>query len=112
MTPFAPVSSYTRFLASGRQNLALGQTIDSAPIAILKSLLEEVVPFSGLVDTIAGKIKEYYHIHDPQAKFLGCEYETYTSGSDDYQYRTKTYGNENCTGGYIYMVTYEQFFFV
>ncbi len=105
-------SDYDNYLASGTQNIALGEALDALTVTALSTLIGLTHPYVGIAVSIAGVAKAVYDVIiaiDPKTENLGCAYTTYTAGASDYKYINKFYSNKECTGEYDLEVSYEHF---
>lgn len=106
-------SSYSSFLASGKQKVGLGKTIDRITAGALLAILGGISYWAQLTcDGIsaAADVLNAIKSANPKTKVIGCKYSTYTHGSYDYKYILKHYPNKGCTGKkYKTKTIYEHF---
>ncbi len=94
-------SSYSSFLASGKQNIRLGKAIDKITAHALLAALGSINFWAGLTCngiSAAADVRDTIKSANPKTKVIGCKYSTYVHGSSDYKYILKHYPNESCTG--------------
>lgn len=105
-------SDYDDFLASGKQNVALGKALDELTITALSAVIGSLHSYLGIAVSLAGVAEKVYNVLvkvNPKTEYLGCTYTTYIAGASDYKYINKFYSNAECTGKYRREVSYEHF---
>lgn len=105
-------SDYNKFLNSGKQNIALGKSMDVLTATALSLILSKVNTYVGIaVDlfNVAVGVKTVIESINPKTKYLGCKYKTYIHGAYDYKYINRFYANKKCTGKYKKTISYEHF---
>ncbi|MDD7511987.1 MAG: hypothetical protein PUK21_06440 [Peptostreptococcaceae bacterium] len=106
-------ASYSHYLSSGKQNIALGKFLDQMTASALLTVLGHAYPswFGFTVDTTSKAISLIDTLKqvNPKTKYLGCKYATYTYGSADYKYICNYYANTSCTGSSKQVIIYEHF---
>lgn len=96
-------SDYNKFLASGKQNVSLGRTLDAITVTALSSVITRLHPYAGFIGSLATVAQSVYSTFiaiNPKTQHLGCAYTTYTFGTSDYKYINKFYANKECVGKY------------
>lgn len=105
-------SDYNKFLASGKQNIALGKAMDALTVTALSTIIAKLHPYAQIAVNlfkVAKGVKTVIESINPKTKYLGCKYKTYTHGAYDFKYINKFYANKKCTGKYKKTKSYEHF---
>lgn len=105
-------SDYNTYVGSGTQNINLGKAVSAISLTALCTLIGGINPFLGMAASllsIAAGVKDVVMAANPTTQYLGCRWETWRCGSDDYEYWTKFYSNVQCTGSYSLQKNYEHF---
>ena len=102
-------SSYKTYLSSSRSNAQMDDKIKNITRTVLGVVLARFVPYAGIGIDVANIVQAFLVSTNPNSYNVSCTYDTYTCGSDDYQYRTKIYATGNYSGSYKSVNTYEHF---
>lgn len=105
-------SDYDDYLTSGKQNIALGKSLNNLTITALAVVISGFHPYVGIAVSLSGvalRVHDVLMNVNPTTEYLGCKYTTYTAGYSDYKYINKFYANRECTGTYKLEKSYEHF---
>ncbi len=105
-------SDYNDYLSSGKQNIALGQALDTLTSTALGTAISFAHGYIGIVvslASVASAVQDVIININPKTEELGCKYTTYTSGAADYKYVNRFYADRSCKGTYSQQISYEHF---